>query len=136
MSVLPQIALKFQCNTNQKTSCLLPYYLFFHMNLLSCEKIFLIKIFICNVLNLWLFYLAIPWGLWDLSSPTRDQTWGPDSECRVLIHEMPGNSLSPCLNLEKTDISIICNILRENPRESMEDILQRIFTNDIITNDS
>ena len=46
---------------------------------------------------LFIHLLAVPHGLWDLSSPTRDRIW--DSEMKVLglKTELPGNSLNHIL---------------------------------------
>ena len=48
---------------------------------------------ICPSPPLLFFFLAMPRQLWDLSSPTRDQTHAHSNENRVLITELPENSL-------------------------------------------
>ena len=50
----------------------------------------------CAVYFIYLFSLAAPWSIWDLSSPTRDQTSYPASlhlKQRVLTTGPPGRSL-------------------------------------------
>ena len=56
--------------------------------------------FFKTVLAIWSqlhFFLATPWGLWDLSSLTRDLTWIPSNEIAKLNHwiskEVPWSSL-------------------------------------------
>ena len=51
---------------------------------------------ICSLLShlsIPFFFLAMPRQLWDLSSPTRDQTHAHSNENRVLITELPENSM-------------------------------------------
>ena len=42
----------------------------------------------------WDLGVAIPWGFWEFSSLTRDQTLAFGSERRVLTNRLPGNSHS------------------------------------------
>ena len=52
------------------------------------------KVFIESVTILLLFYVLVFWlqGMWDLSSPTRDQTHTPALEGEVLTSGLPGKS--------------------------------------------
>ena len=46
----------------------------------------------CDFSVFFFLFFVIRHGLWDLSSPTRDQTWAPGSGSRVLTPRPPGKS--------------------------------------------
>ena len=46
-----------------------------------------------------LFFLAMPCSLWDLSSPTRDRFCAPAVEVWILTTELPGKSLKSSFSL-------------------------------------
>ena len=82
-----------QCNFSQKLNLLI--FMFLKI-FLTCT---IFKVFIEFVTVLLLFYVLVfhSWGLWDLRSPTRHQTWTPCSEKQSLnqctVREVPQYSL-------------------------------------------